>query len=189
MRISKTLSSDPEKCCQEFINFLRSEAGLISDNDNEFNRHSVALSSKMDHCHVEIGWGKLQERARLNLIERYVDDQCRDKLLNREQRNHLRNTIDMGITLSVLTNDSFHLKNGEIVAISRLYFEPVSKRYWLDSQALDRSITDHMSYYPVRVDDLWHQNVNRNHIELIYNSYVKEWMMQRVVNRIQHNTF
>ncbi len=181
--ISKTLSSNPERCCKEFIDFLRSEAGMISDNDNEYSRQLSLLSSQLSTNQVEISWGKMREKTRQSLIERFVDKQTKTNGLDSSQKDYLYKVIKNGILLQVLTNDCFFLRNGEIEAISRLYFNPMNKSYFLDNEVMSNNIPKLTSYCSVRDDEnVSRRSVTRNNIELLYSYIVKERLNKTFVS-------
>ena len=177
--ISKTLSSDPGKCCREFISFLRSEANIISDNDNECSRQISLLSSQLNQNRTEITWSKMRDKTRQNLIERFVNEQTKRKELTYDEKELLFKTIKNGITLEILTNDCFYLNNGEIESISRLYYNPNTRSFFLDDVTMGENIKRFTGFTPAQSDNVFRRRETQNNVELLY----IQMLAERAANR------
>lgn len=113
------------------IEFMRTNGGIFSTLDKE---KSTLMHSNRDaeYEEEELTWANTNKRVHECLISNYVVFMKQQMGLTDNEKEHLRQTVNLGISNKFFTKDNIHITDKQIYLIDGLLWDDESRRFYID---------------------------------------------------------
>ena len=127
------ISTDPHLALVECIDFFKTKAGIMSENDQrkareEFEEYLIQSGSLVPQKWSEIRRKKVKDV----LISTFISKLGHEISLKKKKKKDLHNKIYLGFILGCFGNDQVNLVDGYISSIGGLNFDEINRRFYID---------------------------------------------------------
>lgn len=126
------ISNNPYEAASAFMEFLRNNGGIFSQQDEENSILLQYTRSQSEIEHINLTWGDCNKKLKSCLISNYVIDMKKIMNLSDEEGEQLKSTIKTGVSCKLVIKTDIFVDNNRIQSINGLLWNEEKRIFYID---------------------------------------------------------